>query len=163
MKMLLCCMTEKPQDSVYGVFFHAHPRITANTSLSVSSQSWQGEEAIKLLVLPRVHLSALDILEATILAWESFLCFHSVIGEPACWGFMSKNTSYDDCCFNCSCHRSFLFFLVGDWGGGWPFSWTERCSWFGIWVPLSPEVLQAQPVWWCTHQGVYWQAGISGN
>ncbi|XP_077326621.1 proline-, glutamic acid- and leucine-rich protein 1 isoform X1 [Lithobates pipiens] len=37
-------------------------------NISAKNLSWQGEEAIKLLVLPRVHLCALDILEATILA-----------------------------------------------------------------------------------------------
>ncbi|XP_018417490.1 PREDICTED: proline-, glutamic acid- and leucine-rich protein 1 [Nanorana parkeri] len=37
-------------------------------NVSAKNLSWQGEEAIKLLVLPRVHLSALDILESTIVA-----------------------------------------------------------------------------------------------
>ncbi|XP_068130206.1 proline-, glutamic acid- and leucine-rich protein 1 isoform X2 [Hyperolius riggenbachi] len=37
-------------------------------NVSAKNLSWQGEEAIKLLVLPRVHMSVLDILEATILA-----------------------------------------------------------------------------------------------
>ncbi|XP_075715296.1 proline-, glutamic acid- and leucine-rich protein 1 [Rhinoderma darwinii] len=37
-------------------------------NVSAKNLSWQGEESLKLLLLPRVHKSALDILEATILA-----------------------------------------------------------------------------------------------
>ncbi|XP_073418540.1 proline-, glutamic acid- and leucine-rich protein 1 isoform X2 [Dendrobates tinctorius] len=37
-------------------------------NVSAKNLSWQGEEALKLLLLPRVHKTALDILEAAILA-----------------------------------------------------------------------------------------------
>ncbi|XP_063305716.1 proline-, glutamic acid- and leucine-rich protein 1 [Pelobates fuscus] len=37
-------------------------------NVSPKNLSWQGEESIKLLLLPRVHKCALDILEATIIA-----------------------------------------------------------------------------------------------
>ncbi|XP_040271061.1 proline-, glutamic acid- and leucine-rich protein 1 [Bufo bufo] len=49
-------------------------------NLSAKNLSWQGEEALKLLLLPSVHRSALDILEAAILACGSrLLPFSSVI------------------------------------------------------------------------------------
>ncbi|KAM3927123.1 proline-, glutamic acid- and leucine-rich protein 1 [Leptodactylus fuscus] len=49
-------------------------------NMSAKNLSWQGEEALKLLLLPRVHRTALDILEAAILACGSrLLPFSSVI------------------------------------------------------------------------------------
>ncbi|XP_056425719.1 LOW QUALITY PROTEIN: proline-, glutamic acid- and leucine-rich protein 1-like [Hyla sarda] len=49
-------------------------------NVSAKNLSWQGDESLKLLLLPRVHKTALDILEATILACgPRLLPFSSVI------------------------------------------------------------------------------------
>ncbi|KAG9462527.1 hypothetical protein GDO78_013937, partial [Eleutherodactylus coqui] len=49
-------------------------------NVSAKNLSWQGEEALKMLLLPRVHKGALDILEAAILACgPRLLAFSSVI------------------------------------------------------------------------------------
>ncbi|XP_069804415.1 proline-, glutamic acid- and leucine-rich protein 1 [Dendropsophus ebraccatus] len=49
-------------------------------NLSAKNLSWQGDESLKLLLLPRVHKTALDILEAAILACgPRLLPFSSVI------------------------------------------------------------------------------------
>lgn len=49
-------------------------------NVSAKNLSWQGDESFKLLLLPRVHKTALDILEATILACgPRLLPFSSVI------------------------------------------------------------------------------------
>ncbi|XP_053318525.1 proline-, glutamic acid- and leucine-rich protein 1 isoform X2 [Spea bombifrons] len=48
-------------------------------NVSPKNLSWQGEESLKLLLLPRVHRNALDILEATIIACGSRLLPYSAV------------------------------------------------------------------------------------